>query len=74
MKLSQVVIGKRVKFSPLSENFERNYSLDGVCVGDTGTVVGIDSGDVLVNFIRQDGTTSEGFYAFPEDLEIVHEN
>lgn len=71
MKLEQVTIGQRVEFLPKSPNFGINYSLDGVSVGDTGIVTGIDCGDVLLNFTRQDGSICEGFYAFPEDLEII---
>lgn len=71
MNLDQVVTGSKVKFSPNQDWMEEDYSLDGVSIGDTGVVVGVDCGDVLVNFTRQDGSVCEGFYAFPEDLEII---
>lgn len=74
MNLDQVVTGSKVKFNANQDWMEEDYSLDGVSIGDTGIVVGVDCGDVLVDFTRQDGTVCEKFYAFPEDLEIVHEN
>lgn len=74
MNLDQIVTGSKVKFNPNQDWMGEDYSLDGVSIGDIGVVVGVDCGDVLVDFTRQDGTVSEGFYAFPEDLEIVHES
>lgn len=73
MNLDQVVTGGKVKFSPNQDWIEGDYCLDGVSIGDTGIVVGVDCGDVLVDFTRQDGTVCEKFYAFPEDLEVVKE-
>lgn len=63
--------GDWVVFKPRQEgNLLQDYSLDGVSPGDFGVVKYIDpDGDAVVDFVRRDGTSCEGFYAFPEDLE-----
>lgn len=71
MNLDQIVTGSKVKFNPNQDWMEEDYSLDGVSIGDVGIVVGVDCGDVLVDFTRQDGTVCEKFYASPEDLEVI---
>lgn len=70
MVLNDVVVGQKVIFKPLNDDYAKSYMLDGVLPGDVGVVVRVDDdGDVLVNFTRQDGTACDGFYAFVEDLE-----
>lgn len=68
-------VGQKVKFSPKSENWLEDYSPDGVQPGDKGIVVSSGysekDNDVVVDFTRKDGSLCEGFYAFPEDLEVV---
>lgn len=77
MKVGNFSIGQMVRFAPKCENIEDNYTLSGVQVGDVGVVTGPgfdeQDEDVVVDFIRQDGTICEGFYAFREDLEAVND-
>lgn len=65
--------GQAVKFKPASENWLDDYSPDGVQPGDLGVVSAevVFDDEVIVDFTRQDGTVSDGFFAFPEDLEAV---
>lgn len=66
--------GQQVRFKPGCVD---DYSLSGVEPGDYGFVKehlnGDPNADVIVDFIRNDGTVCEDFYAFPGDLEVVDE-
>jgi len=66
--------GQKVKFKPTRKDWKIDYSADGVQPGDVGVVAyeaAFVGDDVIVDFVRTDGTTSNGFFAFEEDLEAV---
>lgn len=73
-KLEDFKVGDRVLFQPEDDEWELEYTADGVAPGCVGTVTGLDifDGDVVVNFTRQDGALCADFVAFPEDLEVIN--
>lgn len=65
---------QKVKFKPTRKDWEIDYSADGVQPGDIGVVAyeaAFVGDDVIVDFVRRDGTRCNGFFVFEDDLELV---
>jgi hypothetical protein len=74
MRKNPFKLNQNVRFAPKSDTWEEDYTSAGVRPGDIGVVVGVDfDDDVVVNFLRQDGSICEHFFAFIEDVEAVDE-
>lgn len=71
--MKQYEKGQAVRFVP-KEGWLDDYSPDGVTPGCIGIVQHQTfDDDVVVNFVREDGTVCDGFFAFIEDVELVTE-
>lgn len=71
--MNKLKVGQRVKFKPRDlKNWTDFYTPDGVVPGCEGVVVSNNfEYDVLVDFIRPDGSVCAGFLAFTADVEVV---